>query len=161
MPARYRERVAAGAPEPENQSRERLVGDVVTAGQARQWRGAILDQSGPDFRPIGPARQAQQTRPQQPIDIGGGEPGDAEHIGNAPRLGRDAEQAKFERRFGGAWGTGGDGGDKAVDPVARRRGQRLFDQRPGTGRIEQPQPMVETDPDRPGYFRRAALRALA
>jgi hypothetical protein len=157
MPARYRDRVAAGTAKAENQSAERLGSDVMAAGKARQRRGAVLDQPGPDFRPIGPARQAKQAHPQQPIDVGGGEPGDAEHIGDAPRLGRDAEQAKFERRFGGAGQMVVDAGDKPVDPVARRRGQRLFDQRHGAGRIEQPQPMVEADRDRAEHFGEAAL----
>src|SRR4030088_2112248 len=126
VPARYSERVAAGMAEPENQSYEGLGGDAMTAGKARQWRGAVLDQPRPDFRPIGTARRGQQRRPQQPIDIGGGEPGDAEHVGGGPGLGGDAEQAKFERRFGGAGELMVDAGDKTVDPVARRRGQRPF-----------------------------------
>ena len=158
VPARYSERVAAGMAEPENQSCEGLGGDAMTAGKARQWRGAVLDQPRPKLGPIGTARQAQQPHPQQPIDIGGGEPGDAEHVGDGPGLGRDAEQAKFERRFGGAGEMMVDAGDKPVDPIARRRGQRPFDQRHNTGRIEQPQPMVETDRDGAEYFGEPSLR---
>ena len=160
-PARHGDRIAAGAAEPEYKLCERVGGDVMAAGEARQGRGAVLDQPRPDFRPVGTARQAQQPHPQQPINIGGGEPRDAEHIGDGPRLGLDAEQTELQRRFGRVGEVVVDAGDKPVDPIARCLGQRLFDHRHGAGRVEQPQRVIKRDRDRAENFGQAALRDAA
>jgi hypothetical protein len=159
--SRYRERVAAGAAEPEDQPGEGVGRNIAAACEARQWCRAVLNQPRPDVRPIGAARQAHQAHPQQPVDIGGGEPGDAEHIGNRPGLGLDAEQAKLERLLYRAGEMVVDAGDKSRDPVARIVGKRGLDRRHRAGRIEQAQPVVERDRDRAEDLGEAAPRDAA
>ena len=154
-------RVAAGAAEPEQQSGEALRRDIFATAQTRQRRGAVLNQPGPDVRPVGAARQAQQPHPQEPIDIGGGQPGDAEHIGDGPGFRPDAKEAKLERRRGSAGEVVIDAGDKPLDPVERCFGQSLFDRRHGAGRVEQPQRVIKRDRDRAENFGQAALRDAA
>jgi hypothetical protein len=118
----------------------------------------FAEQTAPELGPVAACAQAPEAKPEEPVDVDGGEPPHRDQIGDRPGFGLEPEGLEFVGSLGRQLLIGVDAIDEAREPAAGFLGQRRFDRRRGAGEIENAERLVDVGGERPDDLRQPSAR---